>query len=149
MSWTAAEVNYSIISVTIPVIRPFVSNLATNYGGGQGSSTGVYGSGYGGQSTVGKTVIGSVHASASQSIAMKTLSRSKIRASTLQPNCIGEYSVDCSPSNASRPPHHVLDPVGSGARKMSTGDNASVGSDDSQKMIIRKDVRWEINRADN
>lgn len=149
VSWTAAEVNYSIISATIPIIRPFMSNLATNYGGGQGSSNGGYGSGYGGQSTVGKTGVTSVHASGSQSFPMRTLSRSKIRASTLQPDHIGEYSVDCLPSDAARSRHHVLNPVDSEALKMSSGDNASVDSDDSQRMIIRKDVSWQVSHADD
>ncbi|KAF2171439.1 hypothetical protein M409DRAFT_50877 [Zasmidium cellare ATCC 36951] len=34
--WSSTELNYSIIAATFPIMRPFINNLATNYGG-QGS----------------------------------------------------------------------------------------------------------------
>ncbi|KAK4506415.1 hypothetical protein PRZ48_000145 [Zasmidium cellare] len=37
--WTSTELNYSVISATFPIMRPFVNNLTTNYGGrGSGGS---------------------------------------------------------------------------------------------------------------
>ena len=32
MIWTAIELNYCLISATIPVLGPFISNLSTSFG---------------------------------------------------------------------------------------------------------------------
>lgn len=40
ISWTTAETNYSIISATIPILRPLVISLSTHYDGGFGHSDG-------------------------------------------------------------------------------------------------------------
>ena len=43
--WTQTELCYSIIAAIIPSIRPFIKQLATNYGAGPEGSSG-YGNGY-------------------------------------------------------------------------------------------------------
>lgn len=127
-----------------------MSNLATNYGGGQGSGGGGYGSGYGGESTVGRIGHTSGHASGSQSFAMKTLSRSKIQTSTLQSRSVGDYTADCYPAEKPRQrPNVGLERPASDGLKPRGGDGVSVDSDDSQRMIIRKDVTWQVNRGED
>ena len=43
--WTSAELHYSVEAATIPILRSFMSNLSTNYGGDQGPESNPYGQG--------------------------------------------------------------------------------------------------------
>jgi hypothetical protein len=44
--WTQTELGYSIISATIPILRPFMHNLNSHFGG-MGKTSNGYGYGYG------------------------------------------------------------------------------------------------------
>lgn len=111
-----------------------MSNLSTNYGAGQGPGGIQYGTGttqshgYSGLRSRDK------HTSAAgfelRSIAAETAGCSK------QPDPTGQEPLPTAPENLC-----VCNPAS--AKDI---DASSTGSNDSQKMIIRKDITWEVKR---
>jgi hypothetical protein len=119
--WTQTELCYSIMAATIPSLRPFIKTLSTNYGtspaNGYGSAYG-YGTGYGNGTNA-------------------TTQTGDYQMSNLRPKNKGdEYKYRIwsarNGGTAGEP---------SAAKKT---DAASVGSSDSQRMIIKKDFVWEV-----
>lgn len=155
--WTQTELNYSLMAATIPILRPLVNNLATHYGGGHGASSDGYGTGTGGGSynrtTGARSRQGARQSLAANAIKMSTL-RSITRSKTREPSEDDEIlssSVEGGVKNGSSWPlastsANVYPGTRGEGGKRQNGDASSVGSNDSQKMIIRKDVQWEIRR---
>ncbi|KAK3652949.1 hypothetical protein LTR56_004897 [Elasticomyces elasticus] len=135
ISWTSTELNYSLISATIPIIRPFVNNLSTNYGGGQGSS----GHGRAGWSGGSYVRTGS-NTKDNSTFELSSVQRSKRQRNSDLPGLEGpSYGVQVQGGKSQAPM------IGNGgAREAVNGDATSVDSNDSQKMIIRKDVTWQV-----
>ena len=118
--WTQTELGYSVMAATIPNLRPFVKSLATNYG--TNPATG-YGSGSG--SGIRNGTEGDVQSNTYQ-------------LSSLQPKGRGEeykYRI-WSARSGNR--------TGGESSTANRADAASVGSGDSQKMIIEKGLRWDV-----
>jgi hypothetical protein len=118
--WTQTELSYSIIAATIPSLRPFIKTLSTNYGTtpANGYGTG-YGTGYG-NNTNGDMQSGDY------------------QMSNLRPKCKGDdykYRIWSARNGGGT----AVEP--SAAKR---ADAASVGSSDSQRMIIKKDIVWEV-----
>ncbi|KAK5713379.1 hypothetical protein LTR17_017624 [Elasticomyces elasticus] len=135
ISWTSTELNYSLISATIPIIRPFVNNLSTNYGGGQGSS----GHGRAGWSGGSYVRTGS-NTKDNSTFELSSVQRSKRQRNSDLPGLEGpSYGVQVQGGKSQAPMTG-----NGGAREAGNGDATSVDSNDSQKMIIRKDVTWQV-----
>lgn len=130
ITWTSAELHYSLVAATIPILRPFMSNLSTNYGVGQGPE----GSGYGqgstnsyGQAT---TRTRDRHAN-SQVFEMKPMT--------------GKPTTDQFP--APRTKEFEGDSrMSYSCNTIKDADTGSTVSNESQKMIIRKDITWQVER---
>jgi hypothetical protein len=114
--WTQTELSYSIIAAIIPSLRPFIKTLATNFGTMTANGYGSgYGSGYG-NGTDGDTQSGTY------------------QMSNLRPKGKGdEYKYRIWSGGIDGEP-----------RVSNRTDAASVGSSDSQRMIIKKDLVWEV-----
>ena len=118
--WTQTELSYSIIAATIPSIRPFIKTLATNYGTSPADG---YGSGYG-------TGYGNVSESDNQPGGYEL--------STLRPKGDGDeynYRIWSGKSGSGTEVRPQI---------VTKADAASVGSSDSQRMIIQKNLAWEV-----
>ncbi|KAK4549173.1 hypothetical protein LTR36_007631 [Oleoguttula mirabilis] len=149
--WTQAELNYSILSATIPIARQFVSSLGTHYGGGHGLSSD--GNGYGsGAAYSYKRSGGTKQGSNFQMSVLKSSGRRKSGSANPTDGVLyaettddGVYSYGIEGST-----HpikgNMTNSRGAGLTKSHNADATSVGSNDSQKMIIRKDVTWQIRR---
>ena len=134
MVWTETQINYSIISATIPILRPFINTLSTHYGQG---AAGEYSS--------------SASPSPNNTFMLTSLSFSSRRKS----------KAPVMPSYQDEEPELPLadriDTVlstreqgvsaGPSSTRGSSGRRESVesGSED-QIMTIRKDMEWEVRR---
>lgn len=142
--WTQTELNYSLISATIPTLRPFVSNFNTQLGG-IGNTDGY---GYGtGSSTIAKSN-GSYQMSR-----LKSVDGSKVEKEEIEDDpkdtrlgTTDTYSddvqhtseiMDVEDSNTNGKSNKVK--LDQPKDDVINGDATSVDSDDSRQMIIRKD----------
>lgn len=138
LCWTAAELNYSIISATLPILRPLISNLATHYGGGFGQSDGrTYADG-----STGSYMRSRTHGLGDESIQLQSLERSKaghvghqVTIQRSQGDGMHERGTNRAYTSARR-----RSQIG----ESSNEDAASVESSDSKRMIIRKDITWVV-----
>ncbi|OCT48690.1 hypothetical protein CLCR_04817 [Cladophialophora carrionii] len=158
--WTQTELCYSLISATIPSLRPFVTNLNTQFGGmGAGDSQNGYGGGGGGGNGYGATkntfklsklrsANRSATTSANRGDTYTDFTTRQAPASGLDGRSdLYSYGVWTAPTTG-------IDGGSSskvGKRNISAladenpkADATSVGSNDSQRMIIRKDVTYEV-----
>jgi hypothetical protein len=130
IAWTSVELNFSIVSATIPMLRSFVTNLSTHFGAGQAAG----GLGYGQGTSQDKS-----HASSSRQSrpVMHSLPGIELRSI--------EHKVPDVPSvpNLSAKAGFPRGPSGNSVRDE---DRGSIGSDNSRKMIIRKDFTWRVER---
>lgn len=138
--WSQTELCYSIISATIPTLRPFVNNLTTHYGGSGEKSEHSYngGSAYANESRGRATPSG--YQLSNLNSATRSKNRDKEETAESQHGWEGppdayQYGVD---GNTKKVVKRVDE------NKESNGDTTSVSSDDSQRMIIRKDVSWVV-----
>ena len=126
--WTQAELFYSIIAATIPSLRPFIKALSTYYGTTTGTGYGTgYGSGYG---------------AGYSNVSDANLQSGSFQMSTLRPKGKGEeykYRV-WSNKNCGSVGDRGIDQD----KVPTTADAVSVGSSDSQLMIIKKSFAWEV-----
>lgn len=166
--WTQTAMNYALISATVPSLRPFVNNLVTHYGGsGQAKSgSGGYGSGgyahgsgdhKGGHSASAMGFNGSLGTAAGPSgpgYQMNTI-KSQLRSKNRDPGYAAEDAIETQHARRGQPDYVLPRPdLVSGPTTQSNafhvqkekGDAGSVGSDDSQRLIIRKDTTWVIER---
>lgn len=137
ITWTSTELHYSLVSATIPILRSFMSNLSTNYGVGQGPGTSTIGQGSTG-SHVHSTLRSRDQRASFRGVELKSMAGKATRFSqhldfekkNPLPDAEGSLCV-YSPSNAR------------------DTDAGSTGSNESQKMIIRKDITWQVQRDDS
>jgi len=115
--WTQTELSYSVMGATIPSLRPFVKSLATNYGTGAIDG---HGSRYG------------------DGIYDRYTQSGSYRMSNFRPqDDDDEYQYRIwSSRNCCR-----SDGEPSEAKKTDAG---STGSNESERMIVRKNLLWEV-----
>jgi hypothetical protein len=137
ITWTSTELHYSLVSATIPILRSFMTNLSTNYGAGQGPAESTYGQGstgsYDHSALRSRGQHGTSHRFELKSMAGRGTALSQhlnFEKEETLPNAAGSLCV-YDPSNAK------------------DTDAGSTGSNESQKMIIRKDITWKIQRDDS
>lgn len=137
ITWTSTELHYSLVSATIPILRSFMSNLSTNYGAGQGPRRSSYGQGTSGSHS--RSALRSRDNRASSHVfELRSIAGKAIK----PPQHLDFEKVNCFPNT-----------VGS-SRAYSSSDTkdtdaGSTGSNESQKMIIRKDITWQVQRNDS
>lgn len=144
IAWTSAEMNYSVVSATMTILRPFVSNLSTHYGIGQGGTSEGYG--YGSASGSRQRSANRTNASG-KGYGLNSFTRSKKRESMEMQDIGGNggtkgvysYGVETGEARHSRSLHPTTH-LQRDARK-------SLDSNDSQRMIIRKDVSFTVDEA--
>ncbi len=137
--WTQTELNYSLISATIPTIQSFVNNLNTQFGGiGTSGSGRGYGSGYGLETGPGNYQLSN----------LKSVDKSEGREAFVPSqqgtgvNAEPKYGIWVA-GNAPKGNHVPA------KRTKGGGDATSVDSNDSRQMIIQKDVTWEVHMEDH
>ena len=131
ITWTSAELHYSLVAATIPILRPFMSNLSTNYGAGQGPEGSAYGQGstnsYGHSVSRPRDTHASTHG-----IQMESMIGRSETDKQFPRSCANKSQHDARTSysyNTTRDP-----------------DTGSTASNESQRMIIRKDMTWQVDR---
>jgi len=135
--WTVTLINYSLISATIPILRPFINSLSTNYGIGAATEY----SGSQSQSHNGTYQLSTFRSNGRKGSRLYRSQRSRQSQSQEPaiPYGIGTDAVA-----------YAGKPAGSTSASSSNmprdPDVDSIASSDSQKMIIRKDVQWTIHR---
>ncbi|TIA12269.1 hypothetical protein D6C80_06951 [Aureobasidium pullulans] len=147
--WTQTELNYSLMSATIPCLRTFVSSLSTNYGSIRDPKAAH-------TFTFSDTVTSRTHsdaAMASQSFQMNTLkSVEQAHTSTHVPATLQEedgYSYGIrgpTPGGAESVKARDVVRLPSMQKDNESTDRTSMGSNDSQRMIIKKQVTWTSER---
>ncbi|KAF2724726.1 hypothetical protein K431DRAFT_300604 [Polychaeton citri CBS 116435] len=163
---TQLEVFFAIMATTIPCLRPFLAGFITNFGamGGEtvmgGSQIGNSKEKSGSKSNSGNGSRAGIGSESKGSFAMASLasageqdpantnagkkrkgkSRSQDRsamAASFRPDLTNHEA------HISRVPTRT-DASGAGATGATTADNSSISSHDSQRMIIRKEVEWQV-----
>ncbi|KAK0301560.1 hypothetical protein LTR82_018249 [Friedmanniomyces endolithicus] len=154
--WTQTEMNYSVISATIPIATKFVKELNTHYGAAHGvpSNGNAYGPAYGSVSHVrSKRPRGTMR---SDDVPLSTLKPGRKKISEIadswdQFHYLGSEE-DISNRNEIRGTQHPPDfsietsARGTDQAKSRPVDSTSVESGESQRMIIRKSVAWHVRR---
>ena len=150
--WTQTELNYSLISATIPSLRPFVTNLNTQFGGlGDAES----GNGYRYRSGF------VTHMRSNDSYHMSNLK--SVDRGNIRDEHTATQSADGPDGQSNAYSYGILVPstgvgvsnshsggkrnaarLGKPGKEEINGDATSVGSNDSKRMIIRKDVSWKL-----
>lgn len=130
VTWTSAELHYSLVAATIPILRPFMSNLSTNYGAGQGPEGSGYAQGSTNSYSHATTRTRDRHAS-TQVFEMKPMT--------------GKPTTDHFPASLTK------EFEGDSRLRYSCNatkdtDAGSTVSNESQRMIIRKDITWQVDR---
>ena len=149
--WTQTELSYSLVSGTIPSLRSFVNNLNTQFGGiGEGETS--FGYGYS------KNSSGQRSNSNYQMLDLKSTNRSNSQKDDQPvkqpPNFTGKPNaytydiwapstgVEASGSNVNA--KNGTPKLGQPRERNVNGDATSVGSNDSQQLIIRKEMTYEV-----
>lgn len=129
--WTQTELNYSVIAAIIPSLRPFVKNLSTHYGQELGGRSGY---------TLDDS--GNYQLSNFGSAIRKDDNRQHGRArEDVDPD---DYRFRVW-ANEERKGMERNENAGEGCSKSKkTVDEESVGSSDSQRMIIKKHTTWTV-----
>ena len=128
--WTQVELHFSIISATIPVLRPVANNLNTSY-----SSLGlvVSSSSYAGSSSGYKL---STLRSASKITGRSNALHSSNRATWETPDTSAGSSAFVDHGTQTRNVERRVDP-----------ETESIESHSSEQMIIRKQISWRVERG--
>lgn len=165
--WSQAELDFSIVAATIPTLRRFVSGLATYYGAlDQNKING--GSGYEirSEGEINMTPLTSTIKSASREgrrptqsdAAWSTPRPSSAKAEqspghTVPPNPTRNRSLgnntDQQQQVLGRWNNNLTANEGFTATHVLAQDSNSVGSNDSQQMIITKDITWTVENRPN
>jgi len=133
IAWTSVELNFSIVSATIPMLRSFVTNLSTHFGAGQAAG----GLGYGQGTSQDKSHVSSRRQSRPVMDSMPGIELRSI-----------DHKVPFVPSLSA----NIIEncqagfPRGPSDNNARDEDRGSIGSDNSRKMIIRKDFTWRVER---
>lgn len=157
--WTQTEMNYSLISATIPSLRPFASNLNTQFGGlGEGESA--YGYSHSRSSNKDRQ---SSDATYQMSTMKSTTSSNDTRRSvtiTGRPsvskfsgNPADHYSYDIQATNptsnnivGSAHFRGIMTRQALSSDEITAADSNSLGSHDSQHLMIMKEVTYKVER---
>lgn len=143
--WTQTELNYSIISATIPILRPFMNSLNSQFGGmGKGFNGYGYGYGYSKEdSSKDGYKLSSLKAANKRTSRIET--QEPRTTAALDPNG-HDYNFEIwAPNDESA--------QGTGSKKVENAqvlkdehnaDATSVDSNDSQRLIIKKDVTFQV-----
>jgi hypothetical protein len=135
ITWTSAELHYSLVAATIPILRPFMSNLSTHYGAGQGPEGSAYGQGTT-RSHAHSTIRPRDNRTSLQGFEMQSMTGISEGAKQ-HPECRTDR-----PQAAAR----TRSPFGYSFDKTKDAETGSTVSNESQKMIIRKDITWQVDR---
>ncbi|KAF2163163.1 hypothetical protein M409DRAFT_68757 [Zasmidium cellare ATCC 36951] len=141
---TQVEIFYNIITATVPCLRPFLAGFATNFGA-IGSGTVL------GGSQIGTGSKNSHSNSKSGSFALSSLT-SRNRISALKEKIIPTSTTQSSRSHdvtgeddSWRPdPSNNETTVTRGNSRLPGNDASSIASDESTKMIIKKEVQFSV-----
>ncbi|KAK5069183.1 hypothetical protein LTR64_008663 [Lithohypha guttulata] len=126
--WTQSELNWSIISATIPSFQNFLKNLNTHFGGlAPGESD--YGYGSHSRSRVGNNTVNASFQMSQLQSTDDTAREKEDQESAVPPRLRPKSSRD----------------IGSLVRKNSVNDaeTRSIGSNESRRMMIKKEVNWQ------
>lgn len=136
IAWTQAQLSYSLVSATVPTFQNFLKTLHTGFGGiGAGGHYG-YGYGYPSRGPTGQNV-------------SEAYQLSKVDPST-NPSTIHEEEHDDEFSPQSQPVanHHrseLSEEISVNPRPSdAAADATSIGSDRSERLMIRKNVQWTV-----
>jgi hypothetical protein len=147
--WTQAESCYSLMSATVPCLRPFVINLNTHFGGlGAGESQ--YGYSSGERSDNNTYELLKMKSAGKSGTTSTTGNEPHTDFATRQAPAarldgtsdLYSYGVWAAPSLSSRAGRRISGMLNDNAK----ADATSVESNDSEKMIIRKDVTYSVHR---
>jgi hypothetical protein len=155
ISWSQAEISASLITATIPTFRNFLKSLSTGFGGIGVSSTDGYIYGYGSQGRTRMKAPANGAGSGYQLSKLQSTSQSHNRSMhAAEPEEANDLSFRPQTS------HVQLDPLtgrsggsaatahwSEGTTGSDTGPNAdaaSIGSDESRRMIIRKEMNYTV-----
>ena len=135
ITWTSAELHYSLVAATIPILRPFMSNLSTNYGAGQGPESSAYGQGTTRSHRYSTTKTRDKRTSA-QGFEMQSMA-GRSEGDKQHSECRIDHLQGVGRTRS---------PFGYSFDKTKDADAGSTASNESQKMIIRKDITWQVER---
>jgi len=126
---TQVEIFYGIMAATIPCLRPFLAGFATNYG-----------------AMGGHTVMGGSQIGTSRERTIKNTKSSFVLASLASRNEMSATRPgDCDPDERMFRPNRTGNQASVvHSHKPRGNDASSIGSNESTKMIIKKDVTWQI-----
>jgi len=136
VAWTSVELNLSIVTATIPMLRSFVTNLSTHFGAGLAAG----GLGYGQGTSQDKSLASSRRQSRPM---MDSLSGIELR--SIDHAVPDVPSIPCL-SNKNNKGHGARSSGSPSASDVRDEDRGSIGSENSRKMIIRKDFTWRVER---
>ncbi|KAK4550794.1 hypothetical protein LTR36_000374 [Oleoguttula mirabilis] len=142
--WTVTEINYALISATIPILRPFINSLSTHYGIGAATEYSVSGS----RSQGNAYALSTLKSGGGQRVSrfQNTLTSGN-RAERGVP-----LTFESSSNTFAYAGKNVANASSSAERGAVRGkdvDKDSIGSNDSQRMIIRKNVEFTVQRDDS
>jgi len=147
--WTQTELNYALISATIPMLRPFANNLNTQFGGlGEGESAYAYGS-HSKSSNKDKTLISATEVQISKSRSSTSqIEDIKANATTRTGPAFSEnqhyYRCEIQATEPDTGSASIL-AQGTPDTGNITGDARSVASNESQQhLMIRKDITYKV-----
>jgi len=143
--WTVTEINYSLMSTTLPLLRPFIKDLSTYYGTMTASL-------YDGSNSRSRSNSYPLTALGANNVYSSKGSRRSMPPSEKIPtNQEDSRVIDFGGTSAHVPetlPQNKTQVQG-GASRPGNKPNASrnsLGSDSSQRMIIRVDTEWAVER---
>jgi hypothetical protein len=141
--WTQTELNYSIMSATIPALRPVMNNLNTQFGGlGPDADGPGYGYGYGNQSQ--HYQLSNLRSADRSHHSKEEYPSAKQSAAALDGRDVA-YSCDVwVPGTEGEGPNRERENGVQRKTKQGGGDATSVDSNDSRQMIIRKDTSFQV-----
>lgn len=147
-AWTQGHIAYSLISATIPTFQNFLKNLSTGFGG-IGSAAAAYGYGYASGSGSANRTRGRMESN--MSFQMSKLRSANKSAGFEEPEEEPERGIGHASSKSSDAIHGVTNgtTVGpwsaAGSKEAANnGETTSIASDESRRMMIRKEIQWSV-----
>lgn len=149
IAWTQSEMNYSLISATIPSFQSFLKNMNTQFGGIGANEKSAYGYGTANGSRVENT--SRTHKASNATFEMDRLrsisQRSAITETEENADIGTATAVNLQQALAISIPEGrpSAGTMGSRSRAENNRDeNGSLDSNESRRLMIRKDVTWNI-----
>ena len=145
------EIFYGIMTATVPCLRPFLAGFATNYGA-MGGDTIIGGSQVvsGGKQDQNESNSGSFHMG---SLMPGSQSQSKNRRSIIRDKMTRSKNRDMPSANEinswRQVPSNTRTTVTRGSQLVDLHDRSSLGSNDSTRMIIKKQVEFRVGSEHN